>query len=221
MIDTHLKVAIETWKPWFLITEQNNGTFAYSGVMWFVLQHLSSVMNFTYDMVRPPDGKWGVKSETGNWNGMIGMLDRGEVDIALGPFSVTETREEVCDFTQPVLIDYWTILMPVIKKKNLWAILAPFEASTWFALLFTISSFVMVLTLSLKIYHGKMYLEKVVKFVICSITAESSFWIPRQANFEMVMSSIWSVMVLVLVCAYSGNLVAMLAAPSFPIPINR
>ena len=42
--------------------------------------------------MRPPDGKWGSKNEDGSWNGMVGMLHRGEVDMALGPFGVTEAR---------------------------------------------------------------------------------------------------------------------------------
>ena len=53
--------------------------------MWHVLQHLATSLNFTYDMVRPPDGKWGVKIGEGEFNGMVGMLHRKEADFALGP----------------------------------------------------------------------------------------------------------------------------------------
>jgi hypothetical protein len=41
-------------------------------------------MNFTYTIVRPLDGKWGIGDESGIWNGMIGMVKRKEVDFALG-----------------------------------------------------------------------------------------------------------------------------------------
>ncbi len=44
--------------------------------------------------MRPPDGKWGAKTANGSWNGMVGMLHRREVDMALGPFSITKARYE-------------------------------------------------------------------------------------------------------------------------------
>ena len=157
----HLKVAGETWEPWFLITEHSDGSLSYSGVMWLVLQHLASVMGFTFEMVRPPDGKWGVKTAEGPWNGMLGMLERGEADFALGPFSITKAREEVCDFSFPIMQDYWTILMPVIVKRNLWAIFSPFSGNTWFALLLTVPSFILALSVLLWIYHSQNLIGEV------------------------------------------------------------
>ena len=56
----HLIVAGEIWQPWFNIEEHENGTLAYSGIMWEVLNYLATSLNFTYTMVRPPDGKWGI-----------------------------------------------------------------------------------------------------------------------------------------------------------------
>ncbi len=42
--------------------------------------------------MRPPDGKWGSQEANGSWNGMVGMLHRGEVDMALGPLGITRAR---------------------------------------------------------------------------------------------------------------------------------
>ncbi len=52
--------------------------------MWELLKYLEAHINFTYTMVRPPDGKWGMGDEHGDWNGMLGMVHRNEVDFALG-----------------------------------------------------------------------------------------------------------------------------------------
>ena len=37
-------------------------------------------MNFTYTLTKPSDGQWGVL-KNGKWTGMIGALQRKEVDI--------------------------------------------------------------------------------------------------------------------------------------------
>ena len=76
-------VAAETWKPWVLISKEA-GEMKYSGIMLKVLEFLQESLNFTITMARPPDGEWGVLDLSGNWSGMVGMLKRNEVDIALG-----------------------------------------------------------------------------------------------------------------------------------------
>ena len=37
-------------------------------------------LNFTYTLIKPSDGQWGVL-KNGKWTGMIGALQRKEVDI--------------------------------------------------------------------------------------------------------------------------------------------
>ncbi len=88
--------------------------------------------------MRPPDGKWGSQEANGSWNGMVGMLHRGEVDMALGPLGITRARcmcwrpnpardltnffltlrnafyrqrEEACDFSSALAVDEWFILV--------------------------------------------------------------------------------------------------------------
>ncbi len=35
-MELDLVIAAETWKPWFLITEERDNTTTYSGIMWEV-----------------------------------------------------------------------------------------------------------------------------------------------------------------------------------------
>ena len=39
------------------------------------------ILNFTYDLTKPPDGQWGSLQSDMSWTGMVGMLNRGEIDI--------------------------------------------------------------------------------------------------------------------------------------------
>ena len=61
------------------------GIYKYSGVMEQLLQELRGALNFTTTMVRPADGLGGnFDPETKIWSGIIGMVQRNEVDFALG-----------------------------------------------------------------------------------------------------------------------------------------
>ena len=120
------------------------------------LQYLAESMNFTYTMVRPPDGKWGVGDSEGNWNGMLGMVKRNEVDFALGPFGVIYEREqEACDFSYPVVIDYWTSIVAVNLEQDPWPIARPFEWEVWVGLICIFPFFTMTLAAMDYIYRGE------------------------------------------------------------------
>ena len=97
----NLKVAAENgnWPPFFMIHEHPEypGIYMYSGVMEQLLQELRGALNFTTTMLRydpsfadvdqrqVPHGLGGnFDPETKNWSGIIGMVQRNEVDFALG-----------------------------------------------------------------------------------------------------------------------------------------
>lgn len=51
--------------------------------------------------MEPPDGFYGSKEADGTWNGAMGMLLRGEVDVLYTGMAITPARMEVMQFTQP------------------------------------------------------------------------------------------------------------------------
>ena len=56
-----------------------------------VMNYLRSGLNLSTTVVRPPDGSWGIlDKETGRWGGMVGMVDRNEVDFGLGEIVTTQ-----------------------------------------------------------------------------------------------------------------------------------
>ena len=57
----------------------------------------------SYTVIPSIDGAWGSMNPNGSFNGMIGMLERDEIDIALTSFYVTEARAKACDFTTGVM----------------------------------------------------------------------------------------------------------------------
>ena len=54
-------------------------------------------------MVETIDGGWGSIKEDGTWNGMIGMILRDEIDIAVSDFYITAKRSTVIDYSQKLV----------------------------------------------------------------------------------------------------------------------
>ena len=50
-------------------------------------------------MVETVDGSWGTKQDNGEWNGMVGMILRGDVEIGVASFVATNERHEAVDFS--------------------------------------------------------------------------------------------------------------------------
>ena len=96
IFNKELKVAGESWPPYWIIycpdgTEKQFlqdcatiGDMSYGGVMWELLLLMQRAKNVTFTHMIPPDLSWGNCYSKNNCTGMIGMVNRGEVDFAIG-----------------------------------------------------------------------------------------------------------------------------------------
>ncbi|KAL4220540.1 hypothetical protein ACF0H5_020938 [Mactra antiquata] len=103
----------------FVKKEIINGTAVYSGMCVDLMEELAHKLNFTYKLSEPEDQKWGSYEVVDNktiFNGLVGQLQRGEVDIVIAPLSRQSEREKVMDFSYTFYYEYTTIMM---KKPNI------------------------------------------------------------------------------------------------------
>ena len=49
-------------------------------------------LNFTYEIILPPDGKYGTVDENGVWNGMVKMTMENDIDAIICAMTVTASR---------------------------------------------------------------------------------------------------------------------------------
>jgi len=62
------------------------------------------------DYIKSVDNSSGAQRKNGSWTGVIGMMVRGEVQVADIPLVATPERESVVDFTSPLAnIKYMTL----------------------------------------------------------------------------------------------------------------
>ena len=83
------RAAFVEFEPFIYFDEEGELT----GLMHDIAATLSRALNFTLDMVQTDI--YGQRLENGSWIGIVGMLERKEVDLTINDFSITEARSRV------------------------------------------------------------------------------------------------------------------------------
>jgi hypothetical protein len=114
-------------------------------------------MNFTYTLIKPPDGQWGTIQPDGTWSGMVNLLANQEIDIAATLFAVTEERSTVMTFTNTISESYHSLFIKnPAETFNLMAYIEPMHWITWIGL------FVLLATVPPLLYLAVRYLTNLV-----------------------------------------------------------
>ncbi|XP_068216604.1 glutamate receptor 2-like [Palaemon carinicauda] len=191
-----------------------------------LLEIFMTYMNFEYELIRPEGGLWGNKLPNGSWTGMMGLIDREEVEMALGPFTITHEREEAADFSMEVQSDNQKIFLVRPGLENdIGGFLKPFTFRVWLlvlASLICMSSFMTFMIWSEDKVFGPSttnIASKAILWVIQTVSQESSEWLPRRDGGRLLVST-WLLATLVFMSSYSGILTAMLTVPRVTIPID-
>ena len=72
----------------------------YYGEIW---NDIAEKLDLDYKIV---EGKaYGLLQEDGHWSGLVGMVHRNEVDIAVADFYPTDSRKQVVDFALETDLD--------------------------------------------------------------------------------------------------------------------
>ncbi|KAG7156398.1 Glutamate receptor-like 19 [Homarus americanus] len=179
-----------------------------------------------YQLLPAPGNLWGGPLPNGSWTGMLGMLQRQEVELAIAPFFVTDQREMVCDFSDPVYIDHQSILMvrPQIQS-DLSGFFKPFTSQVWIlvlmSLVLVIAAMNSVVRCEARIFHIQhtSTCSKITLWVIKALSQESSEWLPKKDGGRLIVTT-WLLASLVFMSSYSGILTAMLTVPRVTIPID-
>ena len=99
-------------------------------------------MNFTYTVIKPPDGQYGGIQPDGTWSGMVGLLANHAIDIAVTRFSVTKQRSTVITFANPIQFEFSSMVIKnPAENYNILAYIEPMHWLVWvcmFALLATV-----------------------------------------------------------------------------------
>ncbi|KAK4321649.1 hypothetical protein Pmani_007564 [Petrolisthes manimaculis] len=219
--------------PWTPSLPKYNATDSFLTFLIPYSRHLHIVDTLVpatsrYEIIPPPDGVFGGELPNGSWTGMIGMLQRKEVELALGPFTITRKREVVCDMSVPVAHDNKALFMvrPGIQS-DMKGFLNTFTLEVWLMILVSMGA-VSVAMMSLMWMEANVFnsttrttniVTRSLMWTVQTLSQESSDWLPRRTEGRLLVTT-WLLASLVFMSSYSGILTAMLTVPRVTIPID-
>ena len=99
----HMRIATNPWSHHVLgdtIPEEEGGNATmkyrnYWGYEIYLLKEVSKLLNFTYTIVNPEDGKWGHIEADGTWSGLVFEAAIGRVDFVICDMFIVYSRQQV------------------------------------------------------------------------------------------------------------------------------
>eukprot|EP00730_Choanoeca_flexa_P000344 TRINITY_DN10157_c0_g1_i4.p1 TRINITY_DN10157_c0_g1~~TRINITY_DN10157_c0_g1_i4.p1 ORF type:complete len:646 (+),score=127.06 TRINITY_DN10157_c0_g1_i4:175-1938(+) len=209
-------------EPPFVIRSPNGEI---SGYCKDILEQLKNMEGFEYELFVAPDNVYGAESSPGNFNGLIGLAQRRQVDAIIGPITVTAARVRAITF-MPSFMGVTTSFMtiqPSVVEPNAWSFLEVFDPEIWYAILITLALF------SLAIWIFESYSpsahssreEKRTNFgllyapftTLLYFAGNGAGALPSSHAGRLLHAS-FGVVALILMAIYEGNLTASLAKQS-------
>ncbi|XP_060589780.1 glutamate receptor ionotropic, kainate glr-3-like isoform X1 [Ruditapes philippinarum] len=222
----------------FVIKRKENNTYIYEGFCLDLIQELANKLNFTYNLTEPADGKWGGITNRVNltFNGLVGQLQREEVDIVAAPISIQAERDPAMDFSYPYYYEYTTVLVkkPDVNSIKWRTLIDPFK----FEVLLTIGASLLVVTVLVFLlerynpfYTIPEYAEERVKngglhtwhssfwYVFGALLCQGGVHLPESTAGRTLISC-WWLTCIIIVGTYCGNLIAFLTVTKEKPPFN-
>ncbi|GFY56499.1 glutamate receptor ionotropic, delta-1 [Trichonephila inaurata madagascariensis] len=205
------KIAALNLTKVFQVYIDENGKTRITGIEGYFAQAIFTAMNIDYDVVFPKDNEFGRELNNGSWTGIVGMVQRGEADLAIGTLQTNEDRFRVGDFSFPYAND--GLKFGVLKSSEwtkVFGFLELFDFPSWMLLfcIFLLATVIFFTTLKgtnsyFEVFHnlfGSMLRQPLIFHVD---SPENRLLTGTWLLFSCIMSSV-----------FSGALLSFLATPS-------
>ncbi|KAI9564274.1 hypothetical protein GHT06_008012 [Daphnia sinensis] len=178
-----------------------NGATDHNEQVLRIIDLLQSQLNFSYQLIALPKASGiGLRQENGSWNGLIGLLERNEIDVIAARVPSLPQLRDVIDISIPLGQDEWVTLQKQPSRVNsLTALLSPFEIEVWLLVALSIAGMIPVMLIFYRL-HLKFHPQAVNYF-------------RGKPNSQRVLMATWWIVGLLLTTFYTANLTASLARP--------
>ncbi|ESP00142.1 hypothetical protein LOTGIDRAFT_141335 [Lottia gigantea] len=213
-----------------------NGTQQYEGYGLDILEVLAMALNFRQVKIRTKDGEWG-RILNGSWTGVVGQLNRREVDLFAGSLAISSGREDACDFTFPYFHVYSCVIFRTPDpNKTKWRKLI--DPLSWEVHVSVLASFISIIALLYIIERLNPFYQHSFAFkrdwyppqyqlttittmnhlnLLIFFTGGSSM--PSSTAGRSLLAA-WWIFCLITVATYSGNLIAFLTVSKERMPFE-
>lgn len=115
-----------------------------------------------------------------------------------------------------------SFIIPLEKEDNIWSFVYPLSLEVWIYLLFSIPIYVLIWGLLNYLTSRKPNWNVLVGFVLRHILVDhSDTKMPNKGTHHKALVLGWVWFTFIIVCAYAGNLTALIARPRLVMPIRE
>ncbi|XP_051950759.1 probable glutamate receptor [Xyrauchen texanus] len=181
-----------------------------------LLSALSKKLDFKYDVHMVKDSRYGKTDDSGNWNGMIGEIIRGEADIAVAPLTLLAKREAAVDMTKPYMqtgISF--ILRKDLVSEDYLSLINLFSTEMWIGVLvaYLLTSVCIFLVARIspceweqpEKEHNSFTLSHSFWYTVGALTLQGAGPHPKALSGRVITAIWWLFSILLLAC-YFANL---------------
>ncbi|XP_068626070.1 ionotropic receptor 25a [Battus philenor] len=213
----------------------DEGEPLYHGYCIDLIEKLSQIMEFDYEIVTPKTGGFGQKHPNGSWDGLVGDLMRGETDIAVAALVMTAEREEVIDFVPPYY-EQTGIMIAIrkpIRKTSLFKFMTVLRTEVWLSIVAAlVLTGVMIWLLEKYSPYSARNNPEAYPYPCREFTLKESFWFaltsftpqgggeaPKALSGRTLVAAYWLFVVLML-ATFTANLAAFLTVERMQTPVS-
>ncbi|XP_014254521.1 ionotropic receptor 25a isoform X2 [Cimex lectularius] len=210
-----------------------DGNQVWEGYCIDLIERLAKDMNFDFELVTSYD--FGEKKMDGSWTGLIGELQRGQIDIIVGTIIMTSEREEVIDFVAPYFEQTGLSIMirKPLRKTSLFKFMTVLRVEVWFSILGALCLTAVMIWFLDKYspYSARNNKEKYPYpcrifslresfwFAITSFTPQGGGEAPKALSARTLVAAYWLFVVLML-ATFTANLAAFLTVERMQSPVQ-
>ncbi|KAF8782619.1 Glutamate receptor 2 like protein [Argiope bruennichi] len=175
-----------------------------------LLELLSEALNFKYKLITPPDYKWGGRLSNGTWSRLVGMVSKGEADMAICSLSVTNERQEVVDFSKPYFSDERTFATNFPRPlPRIYTYIYPFDMKTWYGII------IVLLLISLLFKLLKLAKFNYIFIFLSALGNLCSRSIDEREFERNILLAFWWAFSFIISSSYAAVLASLLALPVY------
>ncbi|GFU29798.1 lig_chan-Glu_bd domain-containing protein, partial [Nephila pilipes] len=181
-----------------------------------MLQCLANKLNFEIEIFLSPNGQFGSRHSNGTWDGVVGLVQSGEVDIGMQSLSISEERMTAVDFSIPYIVHQkaFTVKEPGLMPK-ITAFTYPFTMNVWILYLLMVLA---VTVLFQRIIFRKITILGSFLWVLGSIVSQPMGNI-RDSPWRRVLLGFWLTIAVAMPFFYKTSFLSFLTMPEKePVP---
>ncbi len=233
---SRIRIGTNPWSHHVLGTEipaeeGGNATSKYTDYFGYeisMLKQVAKILNFSYVILNPADGKWGHVELDGTWSGLIGDVSVGAFDVIVSDIFIIYSRTQVIDGSVTFDMDYMAFVTPMPSPlPKFLALVQPFHAFVWTTLVASVFVCTAVMCL---IARGRTRLvgdhdaggwtSFSAPFWFCYRTLLYQSPASDRSDGLRWVIGVWFAYCLVMSSSYSGALKAYMTTPTFTAAIN-